>query len=62
MKQLIKTDIRRNRNLSSPLSTKEIEFVIKKLPTQKTPGQMISKTEITSILHKLFSKERKEKK
>lgn len=47
----------------NPMFIKEIEFVIKQLPTNKTPGPCSfsgelfqTYKEITSILHKCFQK------
>lgn len=59
--KLAKAPSRRNR---SSISVKESEFVVKNLPTKKTPDPNVStgefyqgfKKDIISILHKLFQK------
>ena len=49
-------------NLNRPITADEIEAVIKKLPTHKSPDGFIAefykafKEELTSILHRLFEK------
>lgn len=51
-------------NLTSPISIKEIEFVVKNIATKKSPGPdvftgefyQIVMEEIISILHKVFRK------
>ena len=51
-------------NMNRPITSTEMEIVIKKLPTNKSPGPddftskcyQISREDLTPLLHKLFQK------
>ena len=61
---LSKLNQEKSENLNRQITTSEIEAVIKKLPTNKTPGPdgftgkfyQTFKEELTPILHRLFQK------